>query len=65
VGFGSVADCWPLTATPRGKSAEALNVLVGLALSDEAMITERPNTQEAPLSGGRHAPYHMHPTTVA
>ncbi len=32
VRFGSVADCWLLTATPRGKSAEHLDVLVGLAL---------------------------------
>ena len=47
VRFGCVADCWLLTATPRGKSAEALDVLVGLALGDEAMITERLNTREA------------------
>ena len=45
--FGSVADCWLLTATPRGKSAEALDVLVGLALGDQAMISERLNTREA------------------
>ena len=45
--FGSVADCWLLTATPRGKSSEHLDVLVGLALGDEAMITERLNTREA------------------
>ena len=44
--FGSVADCWLLTATPRGKSAEHLDVLVGLAVGDEAMITERLNTRE-------------------
>ncbi len=42
-----VADCWLLTATPRGKSAEHLDVLVGLAVGDEAMITERLNTREA------------------
>jgi hypothetical protein len=36
-----------LTATPRGKSAEHLDVLVGLALRDEAMIRERLNTREA------------------
>ena len=47
VRFGSVADCWLLTATPRGKSAEHLDVLVGLALGDEAMIRERLNTREA------------------
>jgi hypothetical protein len=40
VRFGAVADCWLLTATPRGKSAEHLDVLVGLAVGDEAMITE-------------------------
>ena len=47
VRFGSVADCWLLTATPRGKSAEHLDILVGLAVGDEAMITERLNTREA------------------
>ena len=47
VRFGSVADCWLLTATPRGKSAEHLDVLVGLAVGDKAMITERLNTREA------------------
>ena len=46
VRFGWVADCWLLTATPRGKSAEHLDVLVGLAVGDEAMITERLNTRE-------------------
>ncbi|HWK28474.1 MAG TPA: DEAD/DEAH box helicase [Solirubrobacter sp.] len=43
----SVADCWLLTATPRGKDSEQLDVLVGLALGDEAMIRERLNTREA------------------
>ena len=47
VRFACVADCWLLTATPRGKSAEHLDVLVGLALGDEAMIRERLNTREA------------------
>jgi len=47
VRFGSVADSWLLTATPRGKSAEHLDVLVGLAVGDQAMITERLNTREA------------------
>ena len=47
VRFGSVADCWLLTATPRGKSAEHLDVLVGLAVGDRAMISERLNTREA------------------
>ena len=43
----AAADCWLLTATPRGKSAEHLDVLVGLALGDEAMIRDRLNTREA------------------
>ena len=47
VRFGSAADCWLLTATPRGKSSEHLDVLVGLALGDEAMISQRLNTREA------------------
>jgi Helicase conserved C-terminal domain len=47
VRFGCVADCWLLTATPRGKSAEHLDVLVGLAVGDRAMISERLNTREA------------------
>ena len=42
-----VADCWLLTATPRGKSSEHLDVLVGLAVGDRAMISERLNTREA------------------
>ena len=46
VRFGAVADCWVLTATPRGKNAEHLDVLVWLAVGDEAMITERLNTRE-------------------
>jgi hypothetical protein len=45
--FASVADCWLLTATPRGKSAEHLDVLVGLAVGDQAMSRERLNTREA------------------
>jgi hypothetical protein len=36
-----------LTATPRGKTAEHVDVLVGLALGDEAMIRDRLNTREA------------------
>jgi hypothetical protein len=47
VRFGAAADCWLLTATPRGKSSEHLDVLVGLAVGDKAMITERLNTREA------------------
>ena len=45
--FGAATDCWLPTATPRGKSAEHLDVLVGLAVGDEAMIRERLNTREA------------------
>ncbi len=45
--MGSVADCWLLTATPRGKDSEQLDVLVGLALGDATMIRERLNTREA------------------
>lgn len=47
VRFGSVADCWLLTATPKGKDAEHLDVLVGLSVGDEGMITDRLNTREA------------------
>ncbi len=47
VRFACVADCWLLTATPRGKSAEHLDVLVGLAVGDRATIAERLNTREA------------------
>jgi len=47
VRFGATADCWLLTATPRGKRAEHLDVLVGLAVGDEAMISERLGTREA------------------
>jgi hypothetical protein len=45
--LAAVADCWLLTATPRGKASEQLDVLVGLALGDDAMIRERLNTREA------------------
>jgi len=47
VRLGAAADCWLLTATPRGKTAEHLDVLVGLAVGDRAMIRERLNTREA------------------
>ena len=47
VRFGAAADCWLLTATPRGKSAEHLDVLVGVAVGDRAMISERPNNRGA------------------
>ena len=45
--LGSVIDCWLLTATPKGKSAEDLDVLVGLSVGDEAMIRERLNSRES------------------
>lgn len=47
VRFTAVADCWMLSATPKGKSAESLDVLVGMAVGDEAMLSERLNTREA------------------
>jgi len=47
VRFGAAADAWLLTATPRGKSADTLDVLVGLAVGDQGMVTERVNTREA------------------
>jgi len=46
VRFAAVADAWLLTATPRGKSAETLDVLVGLAVGDQTMVTQRLNTRE-------------------
>ena len=53
VRFGCVADCWLLTATPRGKSAEHLDVLVGLAVGDEAMITRAPQHPRGRRPHGR------------
>lgn len=47
VRMNAVADCWTMTATPKGKTAADLDVLVGLAVGDEAMISERTNTREA------------------
>jgi hypothetical protein len=47
VRMSAAADCWLLTATPRGRTAEHLDVLVGLSVGDEAMIAERLNTREA------------------
>ena len=47
VRIGAVADCWLLSATPRGKSREHLDVLVGLAVGDESMIEQRLATREA------------------
>ena len=45
--MAAAADCWLLTATPRSKTNDALDVLVGLAVGDEAMIADRLNTREA------------------
>ena len=47
VRMGAVADCWLLTATPKGKTSEHLDVLVGLAVGDDGMIRERLATREA------------------
>jgi hypothetical protein len=47
VRFDAWADCWLLTATPRSKHREALDVLVGLAIGDAGMIEDRLNTREA------------------
>jgi hypothetical protein len=47
VRMGAVADCWLLTATPRGKTSESLDVLVGLAVGDTSMIRERLASREA------------------
>jgi hypothetical protein len=44
--FDCVEDCWFLTATPRGKTSEHLDILVGLALRDAMMIDQRPNVRE-------------------
>lgn len=47
VRMSAVADCWLLTATPKGKTSEHLDVLVGLAVGDDSMISERLATREA------------------
>jgi hypothetical protein len=47
VRMAAVADCWLLTATPKGKTSESLDVLVGLAVGDTSMIRERLATREA------------------
>ena len=43
----SVVLCWLLSATPHGKSMRNLDVLVGLALGDTALIDEKIATLEA------------------
>ncbi len=42
----SAEDCWLLSATPKGRTAEHLDVLVGLALDDDSMITSKINVRE-------------------
>ncbi|MDO8208971.1 helicase-related protein [Conexibacter sp. CPCC 206217] len=44
--FGAVIDCWLLTATPRSRRAEEVDILVGLAVGDEVMIDDRPGVRE-------------------
>lgn len=39
-------DCWMLSATPKGRSAEHLDVLVGLALNEDVMIESKLNVRE-------------------
>jgi len=43
----AAADCWMLSATPIGKTAEHLDVLVGLALNDKEMIRDRLTVRSA------------------
>jgi len=43
----AVLDCWLLSATPKSKRSEEVDILVGLAIGDEVMIDERPNVREA------------------
>lgn len=43
----AVLDCWLLSATPKSKRSEEIDILVGLAIGDEVMIDERPNVREA------------------
>lgn len=45
--LAAVADCWLLTATPQGKKAEDLDILVGIAVGDPDMVRDRLNTREA------------------
>jgi hypothetical protein len=39
-------DCWLLSATPKGRTAEHLDVLVGLALDEDVMINSKINVRE-------------------
>jgi hypothetical protein len=43
----SVADCWLLTATPRGKESTDIDILEGIAMGDRQMVAERTATREA------------------
>ena len=45
--FAAIADFWGLTATPKGKDAENIDVLVGLCVGDRTLIDERLNSREA------------------
>ena len=54
----AVADCWVLTATPRGKDRRDLDSIVGIAVGDTSMIAEHVATSEAgdlldPINGER------------
>ncbi|HEV7805453.1 MAG TPA: SNF2-related protein [Solirubrobacteraceae bacterium] len=43
----AVLDCWLLTATPKGRNREDLDVLVGIAIGDHTMIRDRVATRES------------------
>ena len=47
VRMNAAADCWLLTATPKGKTAGDLDVLLGLAVGDGAMIDARIASRDA------------------
>jgi Helicase conserved C-terminal domain len=45
--FDAIADFWGLTATPKGKDAANIDVLVGICVGDRTLIDERLNSREA------------------
>ena len=45
--FAAIADFWGLTATPKGKEAGNIDVLVGVCVGDRTLIEERLNSREA------------------
>lgn len=47
VRFAAVDQCWLLTATPKGKNVNGLDILMGLALGDESLLREQLATKEA------------------